>query len=101
MGKDMSITYDDMRTSAKDLADGHSDIESRLTHLKNGIDNLVAAGFVTNSASGQFQDSYEEFNRGVKKVLGGLHGMSKFLTSAAGAYEDTDTQLAHALTKGS
>lgn len=100
MGKDMSITYDDMRNSAKDLADGHAEIEGKLAHLKNGIDNLVGAGFVTGAASPQFQESYHEFNTGVSKVLEGLQGMSKFLTSAADAYEQTDAQLAQALNKG-
>lgn len=96
---DMQITYEDMRKSAKDLSDGHAEIEGKLSHLKNGIDNLVAAGFVTGSASPQFQASYDEFNTGVKKVLEGLHGMASFLTSAADAYQKTDEELAKALNK--
>jgi WXG100 family type VII secretion target len=94
---DMQITYEDMRNAAKDLEDGQSEIETRLTSLKNGIDGLVAAGFVTGSASKEFETSYTEFDKGVRQVIEGLQGMGKYLRSAADAYEQTDQELAKAL----
>lgn len=94
---DMQVTFDDMRNAAKDLADGHSEIEGKLTHLQNGIKNLVNGGYVTGKSSPAFERAYDEFNDGVKKTLEGLNGMGEFLKSAADAMDDTDQQLASAL----
>lgn len=97
---DMNVTFDDMRAAAKDLADGHSEIETKLTHLQNGITNLVAAGYVTGASSGVFDDKFKEFKKGASQVIEGLNGMGEFLKSAATAMDDTDKQLAQALQKG-
>ena len=97
---DMNVTFDDMRAAAKDLADGQSEIEGRLTSLQNGIKNLVNAGYVTGKSSVAFERAYDEFNTGVSKTIEGLNGMGEFLKSAATAMDDTDTQLANALNKG-
>ena len=95
----LNVTFDDMEKAALDLADGHSEIEGKLTQLKNGIDSLVNGGYVTDKSSKAFDHSYTEFNTGVKQVLEGLTGMSGYLKQAAQALADTDEQLAAALNK--
>ena len=57
----------------------------------------MAAGYVTDSSSKQFQASYEQFNSGATKMIAGLTGMAQYLNSAAKAFQETDTQLASAL----
>jgi uncharacterized protein YukE len=81
------------------LTAGQGHIETELAALKAEITNLVGSGFVTDAASRQFDTSYEEFNTGVKHVILGLTGMAKYLTGAAEAMQQTDQQLARALTR--
>jgi WXG100 family type VII secretion target len=100
MGANLNVTFDDMEKAAIDLADGQSDIEGKLLQLKNGIDGLVNGGYVTDKSSKAFDQSYTEFNDGVKKTIEGLDGMGQYLKQAAKALAETDEQLAQAINKG-
>jgi WXG100 family type VII secretion target len=91
------VTYADMQSAANQLRAGEAQIEGDLAKLKKLIDNLVAAGYVTDSSSQQFEASYTEFNQGAVKMIQGLNGMGQFLDAAAKAFHETDTQLASAL----
>jgi len=91
------VTYADMQSAASQLRAGEAQIEGDLAKLKKLIDNLVAAGYVTDSSSQQFEASYTEFNQGAVKMIQGLNGMGQFLDAAAKAFHETDTQLASAL----
>ncbi|TQL59576.1 WXG100 family type VII secretion target [Oryzihumus leptocrescens] len=93
----VNVTYQDMQDQATKLAAAKQDIENQLNHLKSQVDQLISGGFVTDSASGQFGSSYEEFNTGAKNCIEGLEGMSQYLTKAAQAFQDVDQQLASAL----
>ncbi|KHL11206.1 WXG100 family type VII secretion target [Mumia flava] len=93
----MNVTYEEMRGAASQLKSGQGEIESTLEKLKSLIDQLVSNGYVTDKSSKAFNESYEEFNTGVKKTVEGLTGMSDYLTKAAQALSDTDEQLASAL----
>jgi WXG100 family type VII secretion target len=94
---DVRVTYAEMETAAKQLITGHQEITSRLTSLKTMVDGLVQNGYVTDKSSQAFETSYTEFNKGVTQTIEGLEGMSKYLTAAAKAFGDTDSQLANAL----
>jgi WXG100 family type VII secretion target len=94
---DVRVTYAEMETAAKQLITGHQEITARLTSLKSMIDGLVQNGYVTDKSSHAFEASYTEFNKGVTQTIQGLEGMSKYLTAAAKAFGDTDSQLANAL----
>jgi WXG100 family type VII secretion target len=93
----VNVTYGDMQAAAGQLTQGEAQINSDLARLKKLIDNLVASGYVTDSSSKQFQQSYEEFNSGATKMIAGLNGMGQYLKSAAKAFQETDSQLANAL----
>lgn len=97
MASDVNVTYGEMETAAKQLISGHQEITSKLTALKTMVDGLVQGGYVTDRSSKAFEASYEEFNKGVTQTIQGLEGMSKYLTAAAKAFGDTDSQLANAL----
>lgn len=91
------VTFQEMQDQANKLNHARTDIESQLTSLKSQIDALVSGGFVTDSASGQFQQSYTEFDTGAKEAIKGLEGMATYLNKAAETFADVDTQLASAL----
>lgn len=95
----IKVTYEDMRTAGDRLKSGQSEIESALARLKSMIDGLVADGYVTDKSSKAFDSSYTEFNHGVGETIKGLEGMATYLKSAADTMEQTDEQLASALSK--
>ena len=86
---DVRVTYAEMESAAKQLITGHQEITTKLSALKTMVDGLVQNGYVTDSSS--------KFNKGVTQTIEGLEGMSKYLTAAAKAFGDTDSQLANAL----
>lgn len=87
------VDYQQLQSSASQLQSGKQEIEAQLGRLKSMIDNLVSSGFVTDRASGKFQQSYEQWNSGAKNVMAGLEGMTGFLKNAISQHEQLDSQL--------
>ena len=87
------VDYQELQRSSSQLKSGQQDVESQLARLKSMIDNLVASGFVTDQASGKFQQSYEQWNSGARNVIQGLQGMSSFLEKAIAQHQQLDTEL--------
>lgn len=95
----VNVTYADMQAAANRLNAGEQQMNSDLTNLQNMISNLVQSGYVTDTSSKQFEQSYTEFTQGARKMMHGLQGMAQYLNAAAKAFHETDTQLASALKK--
>lgn len=93
----MNVTYSEMTDAAGRLITGKDDLVSKLSELQTLVNNLVGSGFVTDSASGAFQTSYETFTQGTTQAVTGLDGMSQFLTAAADALSNVDTELGNAI----
>jgi uncharacterized protein YukE len=93
----LNVTYGEMTDAAGQLLTGKEDLITRLTTLQTLVNGLVESGFVTDSASGAFQASYDLFTQGTTQAVTGLDGMSGFLTSAADALANVDTELGNAI----
>jgi WXG100 family type VII secretion target len=93
----VNVTYQDMSNAARTLTKSHQEIESMLSSMKSMVDQLVHDGFVTDSASKQFEQSYSEFTKGASQVVDGLNGMSGYLNTASETFKQVDEQLAKAL----
>lgn len=93
----LNVSYDEIDAVAADLQTGQGEANDLLDALKGKVDALVASGFQTDQASGQFEASYEEFTSGVKQVLEGLEGMSGYLKNVAETLAEVDEQLAAGL----
>src|ERR1017187_7774437 len=93
----VNVTYAEMQSAARQLQAGEQTIEGDLSKLKRLVDNLVAAGYVTDASSRQFEASYTQFNTGATKMVQGLKGMGQYLDAAVKAFHETDTQLAASL----
>lgn len=93
----LSVTYEDMTSAASRLRNGQTEIEGKLGELKTLVDGLVNGGYVTDRSSKAFDQSYTEFNDGVRKTVEGLDGMAGYLESASQALQETDEALANAL----
>jgi WXG100 family type VII secretion target len=90
----MNVTYGEMTDAAHRLISGKDDITAKLHELQALVNNLVNGGFVTDTASGAFHSSYEQFTKGATDAVNGLDGMSQFLTKAADTLQNVDSQLA-------
>jgi len=93
----LNVTYGDMTSAAQRLTAGKDDITAKLHELQSLVNNLVSGGFVTDTASGAFHSSYEEFTKGTTQAVNGLDGMSQFLNKAADALQNVDQQLAQGI----
>jgi WXG100 family type VII secretion target len=95
----INVTYQEMRDASNKLNSGKEEILSKLQELRSMVSHLVADGYVTDKSSKRFDESYTEFNDGITKAAEGLQGMGEYLKSAADAMEQTDEQLATAISK--
>ncbi|MEU6255338.1 WXG100 family type VII secretion target [Streptomyces sp. NPDC001663] len=94
MAKDTDLTYSEMEKKAQELIKDMGDMEDMLKSVEKRVEELVQNGFVTQKASGAYDDSIKDFTKGAAKTVKGLEGLSKFLTNAVKAYQDLDDQLA-------
>lgn len=90
----VNVTYQDLRDVARQLLAGRDALETTLTDLSNAVNMLTANGFQTDQASVAYRDSFDQFTQGTKQAVGGLEGLSAFLTQAADTLEQTDQGLA-------
>lgn len=96
----VNVTYEEMRSAAKRLDAGRDEINAKLTELQKLVNSLVNGGYVTDTSSKQFEDSYQQFTTGATRTMEGLGGMSTYLNAAADTFEQADHQLASHLNKG-
>jgi len=89
-----TITYDDLDTTATFINGQRSDILVMLQETQRRVAALTAGGFQTQTASNQFQVSYDDLNKGINDAVGALEGMATFLTEAAKTYREVDEGLA-------
>jgi WXG100 family type VII secretion target len=90
----INVSYQDLQTEANALRSGQQEITSQLNSLKTRITNLVSGGFVTDSASGAFHQSYESFTQGATQTISALDSLASTLQQIAQTLQETDTQLA-------
>lgn len=90
----LNVSYEDMRSQATGLRTGQQDITDQLNKLRAQITNLVSGGFVTDAASGAFNQSYEQFNNGATQTISALDSLAGALENMANTLQETDAQLA-------
>lgn len=93
----VKVTYQEMRDAGSRLNNGQQELDAKLDELSSLVESLVAEGFVTDTASGAFRESYSTFTTGAKQTIAGLEGMRTYLNKAADTFEQADTTLASAL----
>ncbi|MFR0556025.1 type VII secretion protein [Pseudoscardovia radai] len=93
----LNVSYADIEATVSRLQQGQSDLNQELQNLKAQVDDLVSSGFITDKASGAFQQSYQEFTDGATKTVNGLEGICDYLNKAQQAMQELDSQLASQL----
>lgn len=95
----MNITYEEMSDSATRMLNNKNDIDDKLTECKTIVDQLTGSGFVTDQASGRFDEVHSEFVTSANQAMETLAQLSDWLNKAVDAMRDMDTQLAGSLNK--
>lgn len=95
----LNITYAEMSDSASKMRNNKNDIDAKLTECKGIVDSLVNSGFVTDQASGKFDEVSSEFVSSANQVMETLEQLSQWLDKAVDALRDMDSQLASSLNK--
>lgn len=96
---DMNITYDEMSNSATRMRNNKTDIDDKLTECKNIVDSLTGSGFVTQQASGRFDEVHTEFVNSANQAMDTLDQLSQWLDKAVDAMRQMDSDLAGSLNK--
>ena len=93
----ISASYEEMRQQAQALRNTRDQITQELQRARMQVDNLMSSGFVTDSASGAFQTSYQEFTTSATKTIDALTTISQNLDQVVRTLEETDKSLASQL----
>ncbi|KOU34896.1 WXG100 family type VII secretion target [Streptomyces sp. WM6378] len=95
----LNVTYQEMSDSASKMRNNKADIDAKLTECKNIVDGLTSSGFVTEQASGKFEETHTEFVTSANQVMESLDQLSQWLDKAVDAMRDMDQQLSGSLNK--
>lgn len=90
----ISMNYAEIEQAASQLGAGREEITQQLTRLQSQIVGLVSSGFVTDQASGKFNDAYASYTQSANTVVAQLNEIQSYLTGTATAMRDLDSQLA-------
>jgi len=90
----INVTYGEIEQAATQLGVGRDEITQKLQVLQQQINNLVTSGFVTDQASGKFNNAYNEYTVSANTVVAKLTEIQTFLTQTANAMRDMDAQIA-------
>jgi hypothetical protein len=89
----VTVDYEQLRSTGGQLKRGREELESKINQLKALVGQLVSSGFVTDLASGKFQESFTQWQTGTTNAVAGLEGMSAFLDQAIARHQELDSQL--------
>lgn len=90
----INVSYAEMEQAASLLGVGRDEITQKLQAMQTQINNLVASGFVTDQASGKFNNAYNEYTTSANTVVAKLTEIQSFLTQSANLLRDMDAQIA-------
>lgn len=90
----LNVSYDEMDAAATRLTTGRDQLNDQLSQLRAFIQNLVSSGFVTDQASGAFNQSYEQFTTSATATVDNLTQIAQNLRTTAQVLRDTDSEIA-------
>jgi WXG100 family type VII secretion target len=90
----LNVSYDEINAAASRLSSGRDQLTDQLQQLRTFIQNLVSSGFVTDQASGAFNETYEKFTTAATATVDNLTILSQNLSKTAQVLRETDQQIA-------
>jgi WXG100 family type VII secretion target len=93
----INATYHEMSDTATRMRNNKTDIDEKLRDCMNIVDQLTTNGFVTEQASGRFEDVHNQFNTSATTAMETLDQLSLWLDKTVEALRQMDTDLAGSL----
>jgi WXG100 family type VII secretion target len=93
----INVDYERINQAAAQLDQGREELSQKITQLNGYINSLVQDGFTTTSASGAYQETFNEYSKGAQQTILGLEGLATFLRKTAQALQSTDEGIANAI----
>ena len=93
----LNVTYQEMSSTATRMRNNKTEIDEKLRDCMNIVDQLTTSGFVTEQASGRFEDVHHQFNTSATTAMETLDQLSLWLDKAVDALREMDTDLAGSL----
>ena len=90
----IKVSYAEIETAASQLGTGREEITTKLQNMQTQIGQLVSSGFVTDQASGKFNDAYTKYTASANTLISQLNEIQQFLAGTANAMRDLDSQIA-------
>ena len=90
----IKVSYAEIEQAASQLGSGREEITTKLQNMQSQIANLVSSGFVTDQASGKFNDAYTKYTQSANTLIAQLNEIQQFLTGTANAMRELDSQIA-------
>ncbi len=90
------VTPEELEALSSKISGNGNVVAEQINTATAGVQNLVNQGW-GGAASAQFDALWREWEAGAKQIQEAMMGMSTYLNKAAGAYRDTDNQLAQGL----
>lgn len=94
---DVRVTYQEMLDTATRLRNNKNEVVVRLTDCKKIVEGLVSNGFVTQQASGKFDEVSGKFITSSKEAMETLETLSGWLDKAVESLRRMDQEMANSL----
>lgn len=94
---DIHATYQEMSDTATRLRNNKNEVVGRLTDCQKIVQGLVTNGFVTQQASGKFDEVSTKFISSSKEAMETLETLSGWLDKAVEALRQMDQDMANSL----
>ncbi len=88
-----AVNSEETATTSAALLTDFSQLQDKLSEVRNKVQALLAQGYSTPAAQQRFQPFFEEFARGFEQVNTSLEGISTYVRTVGEAFEQTDQQL--------
>ncbi|WP_326550669.1 WXG100 family type VII secretion target [Micromonospora sp. NBC_01813] len=92
-----SVNSDETEQTSAALLNDFTQLQDKLTDVRNKVQTLLANGYSTPAAQQRFQPFFEEFGRGFEQVNQGLEGISRYVRAVGEAFTSADDQLGASL----
>jgi WXG100 family type VII secretion target len=93
MAGGVHVEHDALATQAQRLGQAKNELEGKLQEIQAQIHELVAGGFVTDTASKSFAEAHDRWSTAAKNTVGELELMGQYLGKASAAFKDVDQQF--------
>lgn len=95
MAGNLKVTFQDLQTASGQLNKGETEIDNILSTMRSQLEPIHASW--EGASRVQFDQLWQEWDRGAGQLKESLLGIAKLLSTAANAYEQTEEQIRNSM----